>query len=845
MRQITPMLLASIVTILATLAPVQLVTADEPSSPNIVMIFIDDMGYADLSCYGNPDIETPNIDRLAAEGMKFTQFTVASPICSPSRVGVTTGQYPARHRINSYLNNRRRNRERGMQDFLDPTVPTIARTFQNAGYTTAHFGKWHMGGGRDVDDAPLPRAYGFDEHLVAFEGLGDRLLIDNPGQRKQAAALGRGNITWVQKHEKTPIYVDRSIDFITRHKEQPFYLHLWLNDVHDAFFPTEDQLAKFEEFSDNPYVQQYYAVIDAMDHDLGRLIDAIDELGLGEKTVIVLCSDNGPTAWARYEREGYDAPGSTGGHRGRKWSLYEGGIREPLIVRWKGHVPAGQENRLTAVTAVDLFPTFCGLAGIDADAALKEQHVERPAAEYFDGVDMSGVFLGAEIERETPIFWEYGRDASYLKPALPIDQSPNLAVRDGKWKLLMNADGSRVELYDLNSPWREYYNRAAEFPETRDDLIALLNGWKQSLPGYVEQTSKVDLQKPQTIRLKAGQSRRSDRMPSVVEADIDVEATVTTNGKDGVLIAHGGAAAGYVLYVKDGRPYVTLRVRNEPTTVSGPDALPTDRSVILRGHISAEKQLTLSVDGEEVARTSFKVLLNTQPVDPLDIGRDTKGNVGDYGGDFAFGGAIESTTVSIRSVTPTDMTGSLVTRWAMEVEPDHPHKEYPRPQFRREKWLNLNGRWQYAIRPKDEGRPDEWDGRIVVPFQVESTLSGVKRRVSKDERLWYRRTFQVPKDWTEVVQLNFGAVDWETRVWVNGCEVVDTIPAPRRLRSVRLQHFSQQTPAAHGKSGTPKSPFTADLEHEIVVSCLGPDQRWFSAARQAADQPRVGSGIRR
>ena len=137
------------------------------------MIFIDDMGWGDLGCYGNPDIKTPNIDTLAAEGIRFEQFYVASPICSPSRVAVTTGQFPARHKINSYLNSRAKNAARGMVNFLDPSIPAVARHFQSAGYATAHFGKWHMGGGRDVDDAPLPQAYGFQESLVSFEGLGD------------------------------------------------------------------------------------------------------------------------------------------------------------------------------------------------------------------------------------------------------------------------------------------------------------------------------------------------------------------------------------------------------------------------------------------------------------------------------------------------------------------------------------------------------------------------------------------------------------------------------------------------------------------------------------------------
>src|SRR5690606_13477892 len=201
-------------------------------------------------------------------------------------------------------------------DFLDPSVPTIARTFQQNGYATAHFGKWHMGGGRDVGDAPLPQDYGFDESLVSFEGLGDRLLVRGHRLSEQSERLGRGEITWVEKHQQTSIYVDRSIEFIERHMQDPFYLHLWLNDVHDPFEPTEQQLERYAEYADNPYLQQYYAVIEAMDEQLGRLFTAVDEAGLGDNTLIVLCSDNGPTAGPRYGQEGHEPPGSTGGHRG-------------------------------------------------------------------------------------------------------------------------------------------------------------------------------------------------------------------------------------------------------------------------------------------------------------------------------------------------------------------------------------------------------------------------------------------------------------------------------------------------------------------------------------------------
>lgn len=456
---------------LSRIALALLVTVSLPaaSRTNIVFVFIDDMGYGDLSCYGNRDIRTVNMDRLAEEGIRFEQFYVGSPICSPSRVAITTGQFPARHLIHSYLNSRERNQARGMRDFLDPSVPAVARTFQQNGYATAHFGKWHMGGGRDVDDAPLPQAYGFDESLVSFEGLGDRILPPG-GLSDQSRRLGQGAIRDVPKHEMTEIYVDRAIDFIRRNRGEPFYLHLWLNDVHDRFFPKPALLAKFERFSANPYRQQYFAVIDEMDRQLGRLFREVDSLELGEQTLLVLASDNGPTAWKRYYDEGYEPPGKTNGLRGRKWSLYEGGIREPLIIRWTGSAPAGKTNDKTVVSAVDLFPTFCSLAGLQA-----------PDVD-FDGEDMSAAFRGEDPLRERAIFWEYGRDSSYLRPGVESDRSPPLAIRDDNWKLLMNTDGSGIELYDFRGGFDEAANVASENPDVAKRLGGSLMEWWRSIP---------------------------------------------------------------------------------------------------------------------------------------------------------------------------------------------------------------------------------------------------------------------------------------------------------------------------------------------------------------------------
>ena len=416
----------------------------------------------------NEKLSTPNIDALARRGTRFEQFYVASPICSPSRVGITTGHYPARYGIHSYLASRSQNRRRGMADFLDPKAPAVARVFKQAGYATGHFGKWHQGGGRDVDDAPHPKEYGFDESLVSFEGLGDRILPPG-GLSDQSEKLGQGKITRVKKHEQTGIYVDRTIDFLRRHKEGPFYVHLWLNDVHDGHQPKPGTAKKYKEVTANPYEQRFFAVMEEMDRQLGRLFEEIDRVGLTEKTLIVLSSDNGPTAWKWYYKDGGTPPGDTGGFRGRKWSLYEGGIRMPLIVSWPGKIPQGATDSTSVVAGIDLFPTFAAVAGIDVSDTS------------FDGQDRSAAILGRPSPRKGPLFWEYGRDDSYLKPGLECDQSPNCAIREGDWKLLMNADGSDVELYDLKSDPKESVNLAKKQPDVVSRLSMRLMEWRRSV----------------------------------------------------------------------------------------------------------------------------------------------------------------------------------------------------------------------------------------------------------------------------------------------------------------------------------------------------------------------------
>jgi arylsulfatase A-like enzyme len=438
--------------------------------PNVVFILVDDLGFGDLGITGNKDVPTPHMDSLAADGICFTQFYVASPVCSPSRVAFTTGQFPSRYLIHSYLNDHKSNHDFGMRDWLDPKAPCVARAFKDAGYATGHFGKWHMGGGRDVGGAPLPQAYGFEESVTSFEGLGDRILIEDDNLSKQSAALGKGKIDWAPKHKLTELYIDRTLDFIRRNREHPFYVHLWPCDVHDDYFPRPDLLEKYARFASSPPLQRFYAVLDELDRQIGRFLKALDEMGVADNTIIVLTGDNGPTAWPRYYRNGGDAPGSTGGLRGRKWSLYEGGIREALLVRWKGVIPAGRMDKTTVVDAVDYFPTICALAGIHAPAFA------------FDGEDLSAAVLGKPEHRKKALMWDYGRTPAFQYPGRADDKSPNLAIRDGRWKLLVNDDSSNLELYDFNQSDKERDNVAAKHPDVAKNLSRRLLSWRASLP---------------------------------------------------------------------------------------------------------------------------------------------------------------------------------------------------------------------------------------------------------------------------------------------------------------------------------------------------------------------------
>lgn len=448
--------------------------------PNFIFVLIDDMGYADLSCYGQKDIQTPYLDQLAREGIRFTQFYVGGPICSPSRTALTTGQCPARWRVTSYLASRAENERRGVAHWLDPRAPTLARTLQQAGYTTGHFGKWHMGGQRDVADAPLITEYGFDQSLTQFEGLGDRILplldpFDGSTPKRYALGsdnLGHGNIQWLDRSKVTGAFVERTLAFIQQAEQagKPFYVNLWPDDVHSPFFPPKALRGAQTKH------ELYLGVVKAMDEQLAPLFDYVRQSPtLRTNTIILVASDNGPEPGA----------GSAGPFRGYKGNLYEGGIREPFIVwapGWMRSSTCGTVNDTTVVAAQDLFPSVAHLAG----AAL-------PRGASFDGEDLSPVLLGqAHTKRATALFW-------YRPPDRPGDNNetwPDLAMRQGDWKLLLMRDGSQAQLYDLAQDPGEAQNLATQHPDVVGRLSQPLLAWWKSLPGAPEPTNQVASNRP-------------------------------------------------------------------------------------------------------------------------------------------------------------------------------------------------------------------------------------------------------------------------------------------------------------------------------------------------------------
>lgn len=423
--------------------------------PNVIIILTDDMGFSDIGSFGGQFVPTPEIDRLAASGLKLRSYYSAAPICSPSRAGLLTGTCPGRWNFTTFLDTRAHNRAAEQADFLDTAVPSMAKIFQHAGYATGHFGKWHMGGGRDVDNAPRFTAYGFDEHCSTYESPEPDPLITAT------------NWIWsdkdsVKRWDRTRYFVDRTLDFLKRHKGQSCFVNLWPDDVHTPWVPRKEP-EYTGKYPMNPEEEDAFkGVLKEYDHQVGRLLNGLRELGLDKNTIVIFTSDNGPLPSFRGSR--------AAGLRGSKLSLYEGGTAMPFIISWPGHIKAGAIDSSSVVSGLDLLPSLARLTGISLTGA--------PDG---DGEDRSGVLSGRPSARRRDIYWEYGRNDSAFRYPRGRDKSPNLAVRSGKWKLLMNSDGSNAELYDMSNDRGETKNLATQYEAITSRLKMALLQWRHGL----------------------------------------------------------------------------------------------------------------------------------------------------------------------------------------------------------------------------------------------------------------------------------------------------------------------------------------------------------------------------
>ncbi|MDX1965983.1 MAG: sulfatase-like hydrolase/transferase [Planctomycetaceae bacterium] len=443
-------------------------TAAPAMRPNVILIVADDLGAHDLGCYGSKFHRTPELDRLAREGVRFTQAYAACPVCSPTRAAIMTGKAPARLQLTDWLPGRPDRPDQALnRPALRQELPlaevTIAEVFRDGGYLTGHIGKWHLGG-----DGFGPLQQGFHSN-IAGDHTGTPLSYFAPFVKNGRVMPG------LEEAPAGEYLTDRlyreAERFVERHREQPFFLYFPHYAVHTPMKAPAELVQQFP--ADTPFAGQqnnptYAAMLLAVDQGLGRLRAKLAELRLADRTLIVFTSDNGGLATT----EGPQTPATSNAplREGKGW-LYEGGIRVPLILSGAGVIDPGRTSD-EIIVSHDLLPTLCSLCGLTSPAGV-------------DGVDLSAVVRGAPIERPRPLYWHYPHYSNQ-------GGRPGAAIRDGQFKLIEFYETGRRELFDLAADPREGRNLSAEKPDVVERLAAQLAQWRTEVgaqmmtpnPGY-------------------------------------------------------------------------------------------------------------------------------------------------------------------------------------------------------------------------------------------------------------------------------------------------------------------------------------------------------------------------
>lgn len=420
-------LLGSVLATISTAPIASAAATDEDRPPNVVIFFTDDQGFGDLSCFGHPTIHTPNVDRMAAEGVKLTQFYVASPVCSPSRAALLTGCYPKRVGMHEHVI------FPAYDHGLHPEETTIADVLSDAGYATGCFGKWHLGHRPGL----LPTSQGFDVFfgIPYSNDMSQFHRPDGNGYRHSLPLIrDEAVIEWEPDQRLlTRRCTEEAVAFIDAHADAPFFVYMPHAMPHIPIYASE-------AFAGRSPRGTYGDVIEEIDWSVGEVLDALDRHGLADETLVIFTTDNGP--WLPFEERG----GSAGLLAGGKGGNLEGGQRVPFVARYPDRIPAGLVQREVATT-MDLLPTIAGLAGV-------ELAPDRP----IDGHDIMPLLEGIEgASSPTSSFLYYTAHGELA------------GIRRGRWKLLLEPG----TLHDVESDVGEQWNRAARHPEIVAELRAL------------------------------------------------------------------------------------------------------------------------------------------------------------------------------------------------------------------------------------------------------------------------------------------------------------------------------------------------------------------------------------
>jgi arylsulfatase A-like enzyme len=421
--------------------------SQEPPRPNLIFIMADDLGYGDLSCFGQRSFPTPNIDKLAKEGLTFTDYYAGSTVCAPSRCVLMTGYHTGHCLIRG-----------NARDPLRPEDVTVAEVLKKAGYTTGLFGKWGLG---EEGSTGYPTKQGFDEFYGYLNQVhahnyyptflyhgNERVKLKNVVPNEGPQGNGQASEKVEYSHD---LIMAEALDFVKRRRGEPFFLYLSLTIPHANNEAGREgmEVPDLGEFANKDWPaprKGHAAMITRMDRDVGRLMQALAEYGLDKNTLVMFTSDNGP-----HNEGGYNATmnNSSGPLRGTKRDLYEGGIRVPMIARWPGHIAAGQKTDLIA-GHVDILPTFAALAG-DSAAVPKD----------IDGISFAPTLLGQDSlqKKHDYLYWAF------------YERGGSQAVRSGHWKLVEQPYGTPPQLFDLSSDLGEKHDVAKEHPEVVARLV--------------------------------------------------------------------------------------------------------------------------------------------------------------------------------------------------------------------------------------------------------------------------------------------------------------------------------------------------------------------------------------